>query len=119
MSSLPNVVIIMARCRHSGQGFGIRFEEKSRSQWVGDWAFPVKEQVAKKEGYDRSEIRGTFSFDEAYPGCPHCGAKDLFKCHCSKVACWDGESRTVVCPWCKAKCRLTEQVRSLRAGNDL
>ena len=68
----PKVVIIMARCSHSKQSFGIRLEEKLTSQWMADWAFPIKEVAAKREGYDKSEIAGSFSVDDAYPGCPHC-----------------------------------------------
>lgn len=57
----PNVVIIMARCSHSKQSFGIRMEEKFPSQWTADWAFAIKEAAAQHEGYDKSEIAGSFS----------------------------------------------------------
>jgi hypothetical protein len=116
--NLPNVVIVMARCSRSGQGFGIRFEEKARSQWIADWAFAIKEAVARKEGYDRGEITGTFGFATAYPGCPHCHAPSIFQCSCGKVACWDGERRTVTCPWCKVTVELDSQIERLSAGRD-
>jgi hypothetical protein len=80
--STSKVVIVMAKCSHSKQSYGIRFEQKLPHQWVADWAFAIKEAAAKREGYDRSEIMGSFSFDAAYPGCPHCESPGIFKCSC-------------------------------------
>jgi hypothetical protein len=118
MNPIPHVVIVLARCSQNRQGFGIRFEEKAASRWSADWAFAIKETTARKEGYDRAEIRGAFGSDPAYPGCPHCGARGIFKCNCGKVACWDGERRVVTCPWCGSTGGLSGHVESLRAGND-
>jgi hypothetical protein len=118
MNNLPNVVIVMARCCQTRQSFGIRFEEKVRGQWTAYWAFPIKEASAKKEGYDTSEISGLFGFDSAYPRCPYCSSATLFKCSCGKVACWDGEHRKVICPWCRNKVELDSTVESLSVGKD-
>jgi len=118
VNELPNVVIVMGRCRSNRQDFGIRFEEKSRNQWTADWTFAVKESAAKKEGFDRSEITGSFGFDRSYPGCPHCHATSAFKCGCGKVACWDGETRAVICPWCSFEGELNGAVDSLGIGRD-
>ena len=118
MNELLNVVIVMSRCSSTKQAFGIRFEEKSQGRWIADWAFVIKEASAKKEGYDRSEIRGTFGFDRAYPGCPHCHSVSIFKCGCDKVACCDTEQRAVTCPWCGSTGELSGQVEKLHAGGD-
>ena len=118
MSQLPNVVIVMARCSHNQQGFGIRFEEKSQGQWACDWAFAVKDATASKEGYDRGEIAGAFGFDSTYLGCPHCRAPTFFKCGCGKVGCWDGERQTVTCPWCEVRIELSGQIESLGVKRD-
>src|SRR5437764_15248949 len=102
MNSIPNVVIVTSRCSRTRQYFGIRFEEAIRGQWIADWAFPIKETLAKKEGYNRNQITGTFSFASEYPGCPDCQAKSIFKCNCGKIACWNVGPLpcTVVCPCC-------------------
>jgi hypothetical protein len=118
MSELPHVVIVLARCSRSRQGFGIRFEEMQQRQWVADWAFALRETTARKEGYDRGEIAGAFAFAAVYPGCPYCGVRGIFKCGCGKVACWDGETRTVGCPWCGIRCELRGHIESLGAGSD-
>lgn len=118
MDERPNVVIVLARCRHNRQGFGIRFEEKSRGQWTADWAFAVKETAARREGYDQGEIAGEFEVDPAYPGCPHCEAKLLLKCGCGKVACWNGEDHRVTCPWCGRAGEVRGIAESLQAGSD-
>src|ERR1700730_16453980 len=51
--------IVAARCGQTSEGFGIRFERSGEDHWSATWAFSLKETVARREGYDRSEIRGT------------------------------------------------------------
>ena len=115
----PKVVIVMARCSQSKQNFGIRFEERKRpGEWAADWAFAINAASAKREGYDRGEIAGSFWFDGPYPGCPSCHARSIFKCRCGKVACWDGERQIVTCPWCDATGELRGSFESLSAGTD-
>jgi hypothetical protein len=114
-----NVVIVLGRCRTSRQMFGMRYEEQSRGVWAADWAFPVKEQTAKRERFDRSEIRGKLEFAKEYPGCPSCGSAGAFKCSCGKVGCWDTESKRVKCPWCNDSITLDGVVDRLSAGGDL
>jgi hypothetical protein len=117
MSQILNVVIVLGRCRRSRRPFGIRFEEKGRNRWLADWAFAVKETTAGREGYDRGEITGSFSFDPAFPGCPSCEARNLFKCDCGKVSCWGGEA-VVTCPWCGNTGQIKGEVSGLGAGGD-
>jgi hypothetical protein len=110
--------VVMARCSQTQQGFGIRFEEKGRGRWVADWAFATKETRARSASYDRGEITGAFEFDAAYPGCPHCRAPSIFQCVCGQVACWDGESHAVTCPWCGTTVELRDPIGSLSARSD-
>jgi hypothetical protein len=118
MHGLLNVVIVLGRCRRTGQLFGIRFEEKAAGQWQADWTFSVKEQTAKREHFDRGEIAGCFTFASGYPGCPSCGARSLFRCGCAKVGCWNNEEKQVTCPWCRHTGRLEGIVDRLSAGGD-
>lgn len=118
MSETGSVVIVVARCSRGQGSFGIRFEERAPGEWVGDWAFAMKEASAKREGYDRGEIGGDLAFDAGYPGCPHCRAVSIFKCGCGKVACWDGETRRVTCPWCRSTGEMRGQIESLGAETD-
>lgn len=121
----PKVVIIMARCSHSKQSFGIRLEDKLTGQWMADWAFPIKEAAAKREGYDKSEIAGSFSVDDAYSGCPDCEQKSFVKCggalfsRCNKVSCGGEQGSFHACPWCGNKAQINGYIESLSAGNDL
>ena len=78
----------------------------------------MKEAVAKREGYDKSQISGSFAMEPAFPGCPHCQGRGFVKCGCGKVACWNGESQTVTCPWCGQCGQLGGQIESLDAGGD-
>ncbi len=118
MSRMPDVVVLMALCSRHKKSFGVRLEQKSRRQWVADWAFPLQEKAAKKEGYDRTEIKGQFSFDQEYPGCPYCENPGLFHCSCDQIACWDSKTNRVTCPACGDAIELGGTVTSLRAGGD-
>jgi hypothetical protein len=115
-----NVAIVMGRCSKTKAGYGVRYEQFTPKRWTATWAFAVKEDSAKREGYDQAKISGTFLFDPAYPGCPHCGTKGSVICGaCQKITCWDGEPRKITCPWCGNAGELTKaEVSSLSAGGD-
>lgn len=117
MSDTPNVVIVLARCAHSAEPFGVRFEQQGRA-WIADWAFALRESVARREGYEATRLDGSFGFAHAYPGCPYCESSGLVKCGCGRVACWNGRSRRVFCPWCGSSGTLHGAIRSLDAGSD-
>lgn len=96
----PEAHIVLARCpKHNRKLYGIRME-KNDNGWKLTWAFPVDERKAKSEGYDRTDLKGTFSPAENYNGCPTCKAKVFLYCpRCSKITCYYGESRAS-CAWC-------------------
>ena len=54
-----NLAITLSRCAENGALFGIRFE-KTDDAWTFTWAFPISQQSAKKEGYGRKRIAGSF-----------------------------------------------------------
>ena len=132
MGNRPNVVIVMARCRQTKEYYGIRFEENRSIErypkhdfgiepnqlWVADWAFEIKKESADREGYAKTEISGSFSIAPAYPGCPSCHGRSIFKCGCGKVACWDGKSQMVTCPYCGMTGLLSGQIDRLSSGGD-
>lgn len=118
---LLHVVIVLARCSRREASFGIRYEETLPDHWVADWAFPMRETAARREGYDRAVIQGTFKCSPAYPGCPYCEWPEYVRCACGRVGCYDGENLIYTCPWCAT----TGQVRTggggisrLEAGED-
>lgn len=118
--AMPNVVIVLARCSRDGQPYGMRVEEKSPGQWYIDWAFPIQDAVAGREGYGSNEIRGSFAIEQpGFPGCPHCGGPSFFKCGCGKMTCWDGSSRSVTCRWCGGAGELSSgSIESMDSGGD-
>jgi len=92
--------VIMAKCKVSKEGFGIR-AEKQGSSWTFTWAFKLSERAAKNEGFDQTNISGSISLAAEYPGCPHCGAKKFSQCgSCNKTACYVGKEEKVTCPHC-------------------
>jgi len=113
-----NIVIAIGRCSRSKQGLGIRFERRGEDQWQATWSFAIKETIAKREGYAKTQMTGSFSVAESFPGCPHCSAPSFYRCGCGKLACWNGESRTVTCPWCGQTGELSGAITSLDGGTD-
>jgi len=118
MSAMPKVVIVVARCSQHRRDYGIRFEEVAAGQWGGTWAFALQAAAAQREGYDKTELRGTFGFNDDYPGCPYCRSESIFRCGCGKVACWDRVVQQVTCPWCNSMGTLQGAIDSLSSAGD-
>ena len=119
--AMPNVVIAVARCSYTKELFGMRFEERSHHRWIADWAFPINQSLAQREGYDRNKIQGSFDFDGNYPGCPTCEALSMFQCSCGKIACWKPKHLPCreTCPWCGITVTLDRSMDWLATGGDL
>lgn len=95
--------VVMARCGKTGAPYGIRME-KQGNRWVCTWAFSLREESAKKEGFDNKSVNGTIDIGDDYPGCPHCGATGFVQCGaCSKISCYKTGQESAVCPFCKNK----------------
>jgi hypothetical protein len=118
---LATVVIVMSRCSRSREMFGMRFEQLAPDPWGVDWAFPVRESAAKKEGYDQNDIKGTFAFDDEYPGCPYCHSPGAIYCgRCNKVSCHDQQGSVARCGWCGFSGPVgSGGVGGLKAGGDV
>ena len=91
--------VMMAKCQRQKMPFGIR-TERTGTEWVCTWAFPLSQRSASNEGYDAVSVSGRITMTEEYPGCPYCKAGGWFKCgKCEKLTCYSGE-KTVTCAWC-------------------
>jgi hypothetical protein len=122
VTTIPHVIIVLSRCTASpGQTFGIRLEEKTSRHWFVNWAFALPETVAAREGYDRTEVSGSFEIVEhEYPGCPSCGQHGIALCgSCDKLGCWNVTERSSQCPWCGARGTIEGEITRLRAGDDI
>ena len=84
--------VILAKCSVHNKVFGIRVE-KRENDWVRTWAFPIDEARAKREGFDKTKIKGSLTAVDGYPGCPYCGTDEFVQCPCDKISCWH-ESKT-------------------------
>ena len=119
--------VILAKCSvHSGT-FGIRVE-KRENDWVSTWAFPIDESRAKREGFDKTKVTGSFRAVEGYPGCPYCGTAALVQCGCGKMFCYkeSGTSakserkaeNSLRCPWCNLVTKEIRDVESFTVKTD-
>lgn len=97
----PEARIAMCKCKEiSGKTYGVRFQKADKG-WIYTWAFEMKESVAKREGYDNTEITGSISPSEDYPGCPYCSAEYFTICGaCHHLNCRIDTGKTFTCDWC-------------------
>lgn len=95
--------IALCKCKEGRKAYGVRFE-KFGNGWKYTWAFPVREESAKREGYDETKILGDIGPDAAYPGCPFCRAKSFVICSCGKLNCNNVNTPNArfTCEWCGA-----------------
>lgn len=90
---------IMAMCEKTKEPFGITVDPRNGC-YAFAWAFKIKKEQAKREGYDKTHVRGMVMYDANFNGCPHCGAKNFYICNrCGKVVCYHGQE-VVTCPNC-------------------
>lgn len=97
--------VAMCKCKKVHKMFGIRFEKSKSDQWKYTWAFPIKEDVAKREGYDETLIKGMVYPEHGYRGCPYCGERMFVVCNCGKLNCkiLDPITNEFECQWCGLK----------------
>lgn len=111
--------VILARCHKSKKLFGIRVQRMSDGDWWRTWSFPLNEQLARNEGYDKQTIEGSFRLTEDARGCPYCGNVRLVKCSCGKLGCEGGAEGQWTCPWCGITGRLAPLNRMSTTGGDM
>lgn len=102
MQKKPNeAVIMLCKCGHSHQTYGLRTEKLAKNHWRVNWAFPIRESAAKNEGYDKTSVKGNIEFTNEYPGCPYCGSHEMTLCtSCGHLTCTHPISGIQTCEWC-------------------
>lgn len=92
--------IALCKCKESKKIYGVRFE-KVDGGWKYTWAFPVKSDTARREGYESTVLTGNLILDPNYNGCPYCGTKYFVVCgDCQRLNCNVGVTDRVTCDWC-------------------
>jgi hypothetical protein len=117
MAGPLNAEVILSKCSKNGKSFGIRIEQRN-SDWVRTWAFAIDGRKAKNEGFDANTVTGSMNATGEYPGCPHCGSKEIVYCLCKKIGCQGsvvdhGDRRDYTCPCCKEYFRELTTVDSI------
>lgn len=103
MNKPLEAVIILAKCPQTHKTYGMRVENTENSSWLISWAFPIKETTAKREGYDKTSVKGNILFSDGYPGCPHCGNTPVTLCSCGHLNCTHLRNGVFTCEWCGMK----------------
>jgi DNA-directed RNA polymerase subunit RPC12/RpoP len=95
------VVFVPARCTASKEPFVIRFERRGINEWHAESAAAVDERRLRNPSFQDSQISGSLKIGAEYR-CPHCRAGSIWvDSSCGdKISCWNGNQRSVVCPWC-------------------
>ncbi len=89
----------LARCPSNGKHYGIRMEKTAEGRWRKTWAFPMKEESARREHYGETDITGLFGgWTEEYPGCPYCEKKQTVYCGgCKLGVCVEQNAPSYTC----------------------
>lgn len=81
MSKLSNKAFaIMAVCEKTKEHFGITVDPRNGC-YAFTWAFKIKKEQAKKEGYEQTHVTGKVMYDKDFNGCPYCGSKKFYICN--------------------------------------
>ena len=117
--AVPHVEVVLAQCGSITERlFGIRMEEGSPRNWAATWAFAISGGAARREGYGSTVLRGSFTVPDTFPGCPACGRNSIFSCACGRSSCWDGETKSLTCPWCKKPQMVGGPATLMHGSND-
>ena len=97
---IVNAQVILIRCKLTKLLYGARIQQKKGNEWEMTWSFPIDNNRAKNEGFDKATINADCYAADEYPGCPNCGAMGYVLCgKCGKLTCWNGENASK-CAWC-------------------
>lgn len=66
-----NAIIGIVKCPHTGHLYAVRVEIQGK-KWIATWSFPIKDEVAKREGYTANQFPPDIMYSKAYRGCPYC-----------------------------------------------
>lgn len=109
---------VPARCQRTGDGFAMTFERRGDA-WAAIEAERREGGVDSSDGADLRQVEGQFNTSYEYDGCTSCGRQAFFKCgYCENLACWDGDTTEVVCPWCQETTRIRGSIDDLEAREE-
>jgi Mg-chelatase subunit ChlD len=80
-----NAAIGIAKCPNTKKIYGVRVEERD-SKWHATWAFPIKPEIARREGYTEGNFPADLKYDATFPGCPYCHRREELAGSSKKVA---------------------------------
>jgi hypothetical protein len=103
---------VMAVCPKANKHYGITVDYLAEDSFRFVWAFKVDPEKAHREGYDTTNVNGTVTLDDEYPGCPYCKSHQFIFCTCGAIICWNGEEK-VTCP----KCGFTGEITTVSSVN--
>ena len=71
MRKYKDALVGVAKCPKTNKLYGVTIEVLGK-KWRAFWAFPIKPEVAKREGYLQNQFPPDLEYDKEYPGCPYC-----------------------------------------------
>ena len=75
METIIKALVGVAKCSKTGRLYGVRIDVTT-GKWIATWAFPIKPEVAKREGYEENQFPTDIAYAKEYPGCPYCEKKE-------------------------------------------
>jgi len=81
-----NVAVGIAKCPNTKKIYGVRVEERRPKHWYATWAFPIKPETARREGYEENDFPSDLMYDSTFPGCPYCHKREELAGSAKKAA---------------------------------
>lgn len=101
MASKKIAKVLLCRCSENKKLFGITIEKRTDGDWDMMYSYPIDEQRARSEGFDKTSITADIYTSQSYVGCPFCHKKSFVKCgNCGKITCHNSGDTTNTCGWC-------------------
>ena len=76
IASKKKVAVGVVKCPTVNRVYGVRVEQRTDKKWIATWAFPIKPEAAKREGYTTNQFPPDLLYDKKYPGCPYCKKRE-------------------------------------------
>lgn len=101
MDSKKIAQVLLCRCNQNKKLFGITIEKRPDGNWNMMYSYPMDEQRAKFEEFDKTSITADIYKGYSYKGCPFCQKQSFVKCgNCGKITCHTIGTASNTCGWC-------------------
>ncbi len=71
-----NAVVGVAKCPQTQKLYGVRIQIEPGDKWTATWAFPLRPETVRREGFKENQFPPNLRYGAEYPGCPYCKKRE-------------------------------------------